>query len=202
MERSKLNTIVTYRVPQKRSKELSNYSGFISFLGNLQTNNAIVSGEKTISGTVSISAGALLVSQYQSEASKMPTQEQIASDIKNLERSINIELINEFIGEFALKYEIRDYKKIFEFLNNNSHLIPSVIKTVEKIEEYFCGNLNTLTLNFICDSDEEEDLGSIILEVSSNLDVRDAFNILTDFQNKWLIPTFESNIILFNVILK
>jgi hypothetical protein len=116
-------------------------------------------------------------------------------------KNLNIYTVSDFISEFFLNYEIKDYKKVYQFLLSNESLIPLLNQTTQKIEHYFGGTIKNLRLKVQVDSEDKEEYCALYLEIASTLNIQDAYAKLKKFRVEWLIPTLGSKILLFNVTL-
>lgn len=127
---------------------------------------------------------------------------EIIVDNKLWQKNLNIILANTFIGKFALKYRIYDYKNVHAYLLENEHLTPFIEDSVTKLEEYFANDIKDMALKIQSDPEDESNDGSLYLELICSLSVDDAFKLFNKFQVEWFIPTLGSRITLFNIILK
>lgn len=117
------------------------------------------------------------------------------SNIKNL----NIYTASDFIGEFALKYQIIEPEKVYDFLFENEFLTPLVHQAITKIEDYFQNHIKNLYLKVQEDPEDAGNYSTLILQVESSGNIKRVFELLTNFQTEWFIPTFGPKILQFNV---
>lgn len=126
----------------------------------------------------------------------------VITDNRLWQKNLNIILVTTFMGKFALRYRIEDYKKVYAYLLENEHLTPFLEDSVTKLEEYFAENVKDMVLKIQSDPEDESNDGSLYLDLVSLLSVNETFKLLTKFQREWFIPTLGSKIALFNIILK
>lgn len=117
------------------------------------------------------------------------------SNLKNL----NIYTASDFVGEFALKYQIIDPEKVYDFLFENEFLTPSVHQAITKIEDYFQDRIKNLYLKVQEDPEDEGEYSTLILQVEFSGNIQSAYELLTKFQTEWFIPAMESKILQFCV---
>lgn len=126
-------------------------------------------------------------------------RKQIIKENKKMLNDLNLYFINEFLGEFYLKYKILNFKQVFKYLERNKFLTPLVSKTIDRIEKYFADSIEDLTLEVKYDLEEDDRQGILYLDIRSKLNIKDAFCLLRKFQVEWFIPNLSSQIVLFNV---
>lgn len=152
-----------------------------------------------ISGGIIINAASYVPQMIANVGQNWVTNQAKVFEFTSWQRDLSIYTANDFISDFSSKYQIVDYIKVYDFLFENEFLIPLVSQTVKKIEDYFQGLIKNLYLKVQKDPEDDSEHSTLILLVESIGDIKRAFELLTDCQTEWFIPTLGPKISQFSV---
>lgn len=135
----------------------------------------------------------------QQDISLKHSKEYLLNNNKLWQDNLNLYLVSEFMGEFALKYHIDNEQEVFAFFKENKLITSLISRAITQIEVYFRSVLSNLELSVQEDPEDEIEYKTLYLFIKCSGDLIQANKILLKFQNEWLIPLFGSKINLFNV---
>lgn len=182
-------------IPPKVNAGIVN-PGFIGVTGALGTIFYPVIGGTIISASSCVPQ--MLVSSDQNWVTNQPRVFESTVWQSNL-KNLNIYTASDFVGEFALKYQIIDPERVYDFLFNNEFLTPLVRQAIIKSEDYFQDRIKNLYLKVQEDPEDEGENSTLILQIEFSGTIQSAYELLTKFQTEWFIPNFGSKIAQFSV---